>query len=620
MNVVDSESRAHNGEFNYRAFIAHSRADEQWGAWLQKSLEAYKAPRRLVGREGREGAVPRRLVPIYRDDNEISSSKDLGATRRNLLEQSRYLLVVCSPSAATSKWVNEEILQFKRFGYENRILCLIVDGEPNASDKPGLEDSECFCEALRHKIGGDGELADQRAEPIAADIRPGKDGKNGSRLKLVAGLLGVSFDDLRQRDLRRRRWRWIQATAFVLIMVALSVLAGIEANRLALEKAKQRAEFAAEEARRLLRASDVEGSIRTALDGLPSDRSEIDPAVFESLVWTLENAVRQLPLEAVLRGHRGEVLFARFSPDGRRILTAARDWTARIWDVDKGTEIASHSVINLLSTAFSPKGDRVITSQSDKTTRIWDSETGKDVLVLDAQESRTTYAVFDSTGNKVLTGLDDGTLRVWNAKTGKEIATLLGHTKSVTFAAFIQSDDKILTASLDGTVRLWETSTGNPISVIHKQQAAIWSAAMNPAGERLVAGSLGGRAHILEVNTGSAVAVLGEEKRKFMAVRVDPRGKTIATASGSSSGSDYQSAQLWDAETGKQLKTLRGHNHTVLSVAFSPSGTTVITGSKDATARIWNVRTGTELAVLRGHSGDVFQVAFSPSGDRIATA
>ena len=107
-------------------------------------------------------------------------------------------------AGAKSKWVNEEILAFKRLGREDRIFCIIVGGEPNASDLPGREAEECFPPALRFRLGPDGNLSTARTEPIAADARPGKDGKNNAKLKLISGLLGVGYDSLRRREQQRR--------------------------------------------------------------------------------------------------------------------------------------------------------------------------------------------------------------------------------------------------------------------------------------------------------------------------------------------------------------------------------------------------------------------------------
>ena len=113
----------------YRAFISYSHQDRTWGEWLHRALEHYRVPKRLVGRTGRYGAIPKRLTPIFRDKDELPTAIDLGQVINEALQQSDCLIVICSPQAAASRWVNEEILTFKRMGRGDRVLELIVDGE-----------------------------------------------------------------------------------------------------------------------------------------------------------------------------------------------------------------------------------------------------------------------------------------------------------------------------------------------------------------------------------------------------------------------------------------------------------------------------------------------------------
>ena len=188
----------------YRAFISYSHRDARVAGWLHRSLEGYRVPKLLRGSVGEFGTVPDRLQPIFRDREELASAGALGGRLQQALADSDALLVICSPDAACSRWVNEEILAFKRLGRSDRIYCLIVAGEPNAGDA-----SECFPPALRHEIEPDGQLGQQPAEPIAADIRPGMDGKGLARLKLIAGLLGINLDQLRKREAQRRHRRML---------------------------------------------------------------------------------------------------------------------------------------------------------------------------------------------------------------------------------------------------------------------------------------------------------------------------------------------------------------------------------------------------------------------------
>jgi hypothetical protein len=161
----------------------------------------------MVGAEADLGTVPARLTPIFRDREELSAAGSLTEVIAEALAHSAALIVLCSPAAAASRWVNEEVRTFKRQHGERNVFAAILEGEPWASLIPGREDEECFPPALRFVVGADGQSSDQQAEPIAADLRPEEDGRRLGRLKLIAGLLGVRLDDLVQRELQRRQRR-----------------------------------------------------------------------------------------------------------------------------------------------------------------------------------------------------------------------------------------------------------------------------------------------------------------------------------------------------------------------------------------------------------------------------
>jgi hypothetical protein len=207
----------------YKAFISYSHKDEKAAHRLHTALERYRVPKPLVGKPGPVGPIERRLFPIFRDRDEFGSSADLTTAVRVALERSDFQIVVCSPAAAASRWVNEEILAFKRMGRADRVIALIVAGEPNA-EVAGVDPAlECFPSALRFKLDAGGALTDGRVEPLAADLRPKKDGHRGSLLKIISGLLGVRLDALRRRDAAQRRRRLVASLAAFFLAVVLPV-------------------------------------------------------------------------------------------------------------------------------------------------------------------------------------------------------------------------------------------------------------------------------------------------------------------------------------------------------------------------------------------------------------
>lgn len=209
------------GQRRYRAFLSYSHSDRRVAAWLHHALESYNIPRKLVGRQTVHGEVPRRLTPIFKDREELSAAHNLSEAIDTALTESDALIVLCSPDAKSSPWVDKEIERFKQIRGDDRVLALLVRGEPVVSFPPSL--------AVRFR---DGRPTDEPAEPIAADLRSEGDGRRRAKLKLVAGLTGVNFDDLVGRDQNRKQRRLAALTAASLIgMAGTSGLAAYAINQ-----------------------------------------------------------------------------------------------------------------------------------------------------------------------------------------------------------------------------------------------------------------------------------------------------------------------------------------------------------------------------------------------------
>lgn len=237
----ESPSRKRNGRYrapsrtashrvhptqHYFAFLSYSHSDESIAAWLHEAIEEFRVPKRLVGQLTENGPIPRRLRPVFRDRGELAASDDLSEDIEDALAGSRFLIVLCSPSAVRSRWANKEIETFKRFHPDGCILAAIVDGEPFASELEGREGEECFPPALRIRYDQRGRPTTKRADPIAADLREGRDGRQTGLLKIIAGMLGVGLDDLVQRETHRRQRRLAMLTAASIVgMVVTSGLA-----------------------------------------------------------------------------------------------------------------------------------------------------------------------------------------------------------------------------------------------------------------------------------------------------------------------------------------------------------------------------------------------------------
>jgi streptogramin lyase len=249
MPTLNSVSDPATKSAKYFAFLSYSRADEKAAARLSRYLETFRVPVRLGGPEQR---LPKRMAPIFRDREEFSASSDLGTTITDALASSRSLIVLCSPAAAKSVWVNQEITTFRRLGDSGKILAVLLEGDPRESFPPALTE------------GG--------VEPLATDFRPSAHDRANSRLRLVAGLLGIDFDALKRRErlrVRKLRLQVAAITLLVILMVGLGIGFGLmnarDADRqrhlaLALTFASHIREFAAPISR--------ESAITASADGL----------------------------------------------------------------------------------------------------------------------------------------------------------------------------------------------------------------------------------------------------------------------------------------------------------------------------------------------------------------
>lgn len=234
--------RGRRQQTRYFAFLSYSHKDQELAEWLHSQLEDFRVPRRLAGQLTENGTIPKRLRPIFRDQDDLASADDLGEEIEEALANSQFLIVLCSPEAAKSRWTNAEIETFKRTRPDGCVLAAIAAGEPFANEIPGREHDECFPPALRERYDRRGRPTGKRAEPLAADLRESAGGRRMGFLKLVAGMLGVGFDDLVQRHATRRQRRMaILAAASLGGMAITSTLAitAIQARDAARDQRRQ---------------------------------------------------------------------------------------------------------------------------------------------------------------------------------------------------------------------------------------------------------------------------------------------------------------------------------------------------------------------------------------------
>ncbi len=211
-----------SSSLRYRAFISYSHRDEILTRRLHRRLESFRVPAGLRAKDAAEQQLPARLGPVFRDREDLASSARLSSSIEAALDAAEALIVVCSPAAVASHWVGQEIRYFREKYPERPVLAFVAGGDPAADPRTSGALAAFPRELLFDSASPDA----LPGEPLAADARSEGDGFNAAFLKLAAGLLGVPYDALRRREVRRRQQRWmLMIGASLLLSAVMSYLA-----------------------------------------------------------------------------------------------------------------------------------------------------------------------------------------------------------------------------------------------------------------------------------------------------------------------------------------------------------------------------------------------------------
>ena len=336
----------------------------------------------------------------------------------------------------------------------------------------------------------------------------------------------------------------------------------------------------------------------------------------EVLTWDLTSPNHSM-MKLLTSPSKSDLRSVVLHPDGNQIVTIGGS-DALLWDLtdaQKPTLVKSFSQhLTVASARFSPNGKLVATGGLDKTARIWDIQTKRVIRKLEGEsghKGRVNSTVFSNDSSHLLTASTDGTVKLWNIETGQVVFTLVNRSTSdeaitaVNSATFSKDGNWIATASEDGHARLWQLSNQQCVKTFQGHQAGVFCVEFTTDGRKLVTGSKDKTARLWDVATGSEELILEGHTEEVTSVAISRDMLRILT------GSADDSAKLWDARISEvipeaaaendksiahevrratEILTLSRHKNDVTSVAFSPDGLQILTGSLDRTAIIWLAR------------------------------
>ena len=313
-----------------------------------------------------------------------------------------------------------------------------------------------------------------------------------------------------------------------------------------------------------------------------------------------------------LKGHRGSLTSASYSNDGLFLVTTAKDSTAMIWRAGDGlllhTLRAHRDWVN--TATFSNDNRQLATASWDNTVKIWDVQSGKFKTTLKAHTGPVNTVLYSADAKYLLTSSKDSTSIVWSSE-GKKIAQLKGHKDWVNAAIFGQDGKTVITASRDGTCRIWNLQTGKLLYELRGHSSSVNDVKIIPSTGSFVSAGNDGMLIVWNINDGREMLRIQAHEAPITRVRCF--NNLIISA-----GAD-NAARLWRSN-GEALGSLVGHEGGLIEAAFDTSGKYIATASMDNSARIWDVEKLSSTGILNGHTSVVTSAAYSGDGQYLVTA
>ncbi len=319
---------------------------------------------------------------------------------------------------------------------------------------------------------------------------------------------------------------------------------------------------------------------------------------------------------------------AKFSSDCL-LLAGAGENPLLFWDVETGKLIKNYTkwIGDLKSIEFSSNGRHLLTASNWDRVDIWDVNTAKPIVSVGHRDT-VNSATFSPDEKTIASGSDDGTIRFWDAATGKLINEITAHLSTEIYSAVYSTDGSTLTCGTESEIRFWNPQSGELLNNITEPSCDVYSIAYSPDGKLFATGGTSKKVRLWDTKTGRFLGSFSGHKEVISSVAFSPDGNLLASGGGVNNQKTRNQKQtnrdfpvcLWEIRKGEmyligdRLTTLTEHTESVTSLAFSPDGKTLASGSHDKTIRLWDVDTGTSLKVLTDHEDAVTAITFSPDG------
>jgi len=616
VDKIKPSLRRRDAGARYVAFISyrHIEPDRRWAKWLHNSLETYRIPKHLQQVEG----LPTKLGVVFRDEEELAASTNLGVDIERALDQSDWLIVICSPRTPSSQWINAEVERFRTQGRGDRILALLIEGEPADSFPPSLL-------PLRPNI--DRIILSQRDDLLAADVRQRHGYRNRThrrlaKLRLLAKMIGCRFDLLRQRDqeryLRQMTAISMMSSCLVLLLGSLAILSDV--NRL--EANRQRTLALENSARALVNTGDAAWERRDLIGA--------EMAYAEALSLHEDLPTREHLLKVRSRGLKRQWIsssrngggYTLLTDDGAQMVIAHDDHSIGVWDVANGQRqhwLQGHDN-TITAMALSPSGQQFLSAGLDGQVFVWDLGSGQRLRKIELPDRRILNLSFDGEGQGF--ALTNGNrLHLLDLTTGTIVREVFFPGIAITTGAFNMHNRQLIVGNTKGDIKTVSLEDFSSSKLLHADELPIGAIALSPDGSTLATWGDSDDG-VNDTPNEMAVRIWSIEHRKLLtelpesfgfpksdALAFSHDGKRLAI------GKQFSGFHLWDLENNRSLGKFG--EGSFRGFAFMPSDDQILTGG-DGLAK-WNIKTKTEIPWVVGHPRSIQGLAITPDGTTVLT-
>jgi WD40 repeat protein len=633
---------------SYAAFISYSHAaDGRLAPAIQSALQGFAKP-----------WYRRRSIRVFRDQTSLSTNPGLWSSIERALAATEYFILLASPEAAASIWVDREIEYWLSHASPERFLIVLTDGEIIWSPTDQEFDWNKTT-AISKKLSGV-----FREEPLYLDLRWARTESQlslkhpqflGAVADLAAAVLGKPKDEVIGEDIRQHRRTLRLAWSAAASLAVLGVVAVCAAALFVYQRGlAQQREL---EARQHLYTARINqallatqsGDMERASATLALESPEKNPTDLRGFEW--HYLWRASHRELAVHRCCGLATIA-ISPDGRLLAAAGMPLTSggeapntdpaekinrgeiRVWEIASGRQlfIKAHGK-RFSSIAFSPDGRFLVTVTQGTGASILE---GNDVMLLHAttgevawlkrQQANLSSVAFHPGGKLIAVGGHtlspslDGEVSLWNAQDGSRVPLHVGSVGWIRSLAFSPDGKELAFAwdrpgkSAGSEVWVWNLAAHRPSARLTSQEPLVMVIKYSSDGKRLLQGRSDGLAVVWNLSKQSEETVFRGHRGMILSLALAANANIVA-----SGGSD-QSVRLWDAKTGQMIGALPKHGNAVDSVAFSPDGHVLATVA-NGVIKLWSVSEELGFAsTLSAHRTMVDAIAFSSDGAILATA